>query len=419
MPRSETPLRSDLFPGNLALRQRHAGGRRAAHDLLGAERQSRGRAGALPAWRPGRRLGAGASPLLRSAVLPHRRLRPARLRPLDAAGRPARQHHGHLVADMERLRAPSRHRAAGCCSAARGAARWRWPTASAIPSRVMGFILRGIFLGARPEIDWFLHGMRAIFPEAWRDFAEHLPAAERADLLGNYYRRLTDRDPDMHRPAARAWSRYEAACSTLYPTARAPFESDHGGFALALSRIEAHYFANGTFVPEGWPWNELDKVRNLPDHHRAGPLRHRLPAGHRRCAGARLARGALRDRARRRPQRARARHPRRAGQRHRELPAVDAARTICSRRGFPGKRDRKRESSSRRSRPAPPPGTDREMARRDDWLMPLTPAEIAEIEAATRALAARECRHRRDRGRATFRCRRSGPGSRRASRPRC
>jgi len=129
---------------------------------------------------------------------------------------------------------------------------------------VMGFILRGIFLGARSEIDWFLHGMRAIFPEAWRDFVEHLPDGERGDLLGNYYRRLIDRNPDSHRPAARAWSRYEAACSTLYPTARAPFESDHGGFALALSRIEAHYFAHGTFLPEGWPWHDLDRIRHLP-----------------------------------------------------------------------------------------------------------------------------------------------------------
>jgi proline iminopeptidase len=32
---------------------------------------------------------------------------------------------------------------------------------------------------------------------------------------------------------------------------------------LALSRIEAHYFANGTFVPEGWPWNDIGRVRNL------------------------------------------------------------------------------------------------------------------------------------------------------------
>ena len=61
----------------------------------------------------------------------------------------------------------------------------------------MAFILRGIFLGTRSEIDWFLHGMRAIFPEAWRDFAEHLPANERGDLLSHYYRRLIDRNPDI------------------------------------------------------------------------------------------------------------------------------------------------------------------------------------------------------------------------------
>jgi len=169
----------------------------------------------------------------------------------------------HLVADMEQLREHL------------GIERWlvfggSWGSTLALayglrhPERTMGFILRGIFLGTRSEIDWFLHGMRSIFPEAWRDFAEHLPANERSDLLANYYRRLIDRNPDVHRPAARAWSRYEAACSTLYPTARAPFESDHGGFALALSRIEAHYFAHGTFVPEGWPWSDLDRIRHLP-----------------------------------------------------------------------------------------------------------------------------------------------------------
>jgi proline iminopeptidase len=168
----------------------------------------------------------------------------------------------HLVADMERLRVHL------------GVSRWllfggSWGSTLALayglrhPSRVMGFILRGIFLGSQPEIDWFLRGMRTIFPEAWRDFAENVPAHERQDLLAAYYSRLTDRNPDLHRPAARAWSRYEAACSTLYPTARAPFDSDHGGFALALSRIEAHYFVNHTFVPDGWPWAELDRVRGL------------------------------------------------------------------------------------------------------------------------------------------------------------
>src|SRR5688572_25598707 len=55
--RDTSPLRP--VPGNLALRQRHAGGRRASYGLLGAERQSGGRSGGLPAWRARGGFGAG------------------------------------------------------------------------------------------------------------------------------------------------------------------------------------------------------------------------------------------------------------------------------------------------------------------------------------------------------------------------
>ena len=53
-------------------------------------------------------------------------------------------------------------------------------------------------------------------------FAEFLPDAERADLLGNYYRRLTAPDPDIHLPAGAAWSRYESACSPARPHRHRP-----------------------------------------------------------------------------------------------------------------------------------------------------------------------------------------------------
>ena len=46
------------------------------------------------------------------------------------------------------------------------------------PDRCLGFVLRGIFLGRQSEIDWFLYGMRRVFPEAWRRFAEFLPEDE-------------------------------------------------------------------------------------------------------------------------------------------------------------------------------------------------------------------------------------------------
>ena len=92
---------------------------------------------------------------------------------------------GHLVADIEALR----------CHL--GIDRWQvfggsWGStlalayAQAHPERVSALVLRGIFLCRQAEIDWFLTGMRQIFPEAWRQFSGFLPEAERGDLLGKY-----------------------------------------------------------------------------------------------------------------------------------------------------------------------------------------------------------------------------------------
>ena len=47
------------------------------------------------------------------------------------------------------------------------------------PDRCLGFVLRGIFLGRASEIEWFLYGLRTVFPEAWGRFASMLPPSER------------------------------------------------------------------------------------------------------------------------------------------------------------------------------------------------------------------------------------------------
>jgi len=107
-----------------------------------------------------------------------------------------------LIEDLERLR---KHLAID---------RWlvfggSWGSTLAIayaehhPERVLGLVLRGIFLCRPSEIEWFLYGLNAIFPEAWRTFSGFVPEAERGDLLGAYHRRLTDPDPAVHLPAAR------------------------------------------------------------------------------------------------------------------------------------------------------------------------------------------------------------------------
>ncbi len=169
----------------------------------------------------------------------------------------------HLVEDLETLR---RHL---------GIERWAlfggsWGStlalayAEAHAARCRALVLRGIFLCRRTEIDWFLYGMRMVFPEAWRSFAGFVPEAERDDLLGAYYRRLIDANPSVHMPAARAWSTYEGACSTLLPSPDTVAAFGEDRMALGLARIEAHYFLHNVMAPKDDLVAHVGGIRHLP-----------------------------------------------------------------------------------------------------------------------------------------------------------
>lgn len=169
----------------------------------------------------------------------------------------------HLIADMERLRDHL------------GIMRWHvfggsWGStlalayAQAHPERVSALVVRGIFLGSRAEIDWFLFGMARVFPENWRNFAAAVPEDERGDLMAAYRKRLFDPDPKVHLPAARAWSVYEGSCSTLLPSPQTVAAFGEERHALGLSRIEAHYFENHVFLEDDALMKGLDRIRNIP-----------------------------------------------------------------------------------------------------------------------------------------------------------
>jgi proline iminopeptidase len=132
------------------------------------------------------------------------------------------------------------------------------------PERCSGLVLRGVFLARAAEIDWFLYGIAAVFPEAWRAFSEFIPEAERGNLLAAYHRRLTDPDPRVHMPAARAWSMYEGACSTLLPNPETIAAFGEDRLALGLARIEAHFFARYLFSGEADLITRIGRIRHLP-----------------------------------------------------------------------------------------------------------------------------------------------------------
>src|SRR6266568_1573319 len=136
----------------------------------------------------------------------------------------------HLVADLETLRAHLR------------VERWvvfggSWGSTLAIayaeahPERCLALILRGVFLCRRSEIEWFLYGLRGVFPEPWEKFAGFLPSAERGDLLPS-------------------------------PETVAYFAGDV--VALGLARIEAHYFLNDIFLERNALLENAHQLRDIP-----------------------------------------------------------------------------------------------------------------------------------------------------------
>lgn len=170
----------------------------------------------------------------------------------------------HLIADIEKIREHL------------GIKQWvlfggSWGStlallyAEAHPERVLGLILRGIFLCRQKEIDWFYQdGTSRLFPDYWADFIHPIPEAERDNLLAAHYKRLTGADELARMASAKAWSIWEGRTSNLHTKREIVdyFADPH--VALALARIEAHYFMNDSFLKPDQILNEAERLKDIP-----------------------------------------------------------------------------------------------------------------------------------------------------------
>jgi proline iminopeptidase len=170
-----------------------------------------------------------------------------------------------LVADIERLREFL------------GVARWQafggsWGSTLALayaethPERVSELVLRGIFMLRKSELDWFYQeGASNLYPDRWEDYVAAIPKAERGDLMRAFHRRLTGADRAEAQAAARAWAQWEGATSYLLTDDDNVRKWGEDAFALAVARIECHYFVNGGFMRrESQLLDDIDRVRRLP-----------------------------------------------------------------------------------------------------------------------------------------------------------
>lgn len=169
-----------------------------------------------------------------------------------------------LVADIERLREHL------------GVDRWlvfggSWGSTLALayaeqhPAAVSALVLRGIFLCRPEEIHWFYQqGASRLFPDYWRDYLAPIPPQARGDMLRAYGERLFGPPGAEQTAAARAWSLWEGRCATLLPDRELCDSFGADAFALALARIECHYFLHNAFLRPDQLLRDIDAIRGIP-----------------------------------------------------------------------------------------------------------------------------------------------------------
>ena len=171
----------------------------------------------------------------------------------------------HLVSDIENLREKL------------GIEKWlvfggSWGStlslayAQAHPKSVSELVLRGIFLLRKEELHWFYQdGASRIFPEAWSGFLEIIDEDKRDNLMSSYHEIFKSDDKERRLKAAIAWSKWEAATSSLTYKPSLVEEFSNPEFALAFALIENHYFVNkGWFKTENQIIENIDIIRSIP-----------------------------------------------------------------------------------------------------------------------------------------------------------
>ncbi len=166
-----------------------------------------------------------------------------------------------LVSDIEKIRTHLRIEKWHVCGGS-------WGSTLALSyavehtQRVKSLIVRGVFLLEQPEVDWFLYGIKAVFPDVWDKFSGYVDHAP--DLLNAYYSLLTSNDEDIALKAGVNWSGYEAACASLLPKPATISHVDIDRASLAIARMEAHYFKYEVIAPENSILKQVHKLQKIP-----------------------------------------------------------------------------------------------------------------------------------------------------------
>ncbi|MCI5998082.1 MAG: prolyl aminopeptidase [Peptoniphilaceae bacterium] len=130
------------------------------------------------------------------------------------------------------------------------------------PQRVVGLILRGIFLGRDEDIKWLYQGGAGMFfPETFETFTKNFDEEESKDYVKSYYKYLMSNDYEIKKKFGKSFSVFENSVVALNPRQISDKITDED---ISMAMMECHYFVNNCFFEENYILKNAYKIKDIP-----------------------------------------------------------------------------------------------------------------------------------------------------------
>jgi proline iminopeptidase len=133
------------------------------------------------------------------------------------------------------------------------------------PDKVMGMIIRAVFLARQQDLEWFAKvGVNLIYPEQWQRLLESIPEPSRKELISGLCAALGGNDEVAKRRVAKEWLAWGAqvALGNDYMPDR---QNEHVTEKMVKQvGMELHYAKHHYFVTENQILENCALLRNIP-----------------------------------------------------------------------------------------------------------------------------------------------------------
>ncbi|MFA5984655.1 MAG: prolyl aminopeptidase [Methylococcaceae bacterium] len=131
--------------------------------------------------------------------------------------------------------------------------------------KVLGMVLRGIFLARQQDLEWYIKsGANRLYPEQWQILLDSIPERRQQNIVEGLTEALWGDDEVAQRRAAKAWLAWGAqtALGKLY---EADEKNSHVTEQMVKQvRMELHFAKHHYFIAENQILSECDKLQHIP-----------------------------------------------------------------------------------------------------------------------------------------------------------